>query len=155
MTFTLKTEPNPQYDFLKLVLQWPPTTCLKKPCTRHQNNFTVHGHEWVKHGTCSTFKMLDYFTISLNINDRVYILNAKSCTTSRVARHRLYSWTRLYGIEPLPEVVEPIGVVKNRDIFYLNIDEEVERLVLKKDMNVVKWLFIMKVFFQSEKYIYS
>ncbi|RHN48469.1 hypothetical protein MtrunA17_Chr7g0264121 [Medicago truncatula] len=65
------------------------------------------------------------------------------------------SWTRLYGIEPLPEVVEPIGVVKNRDIFYLNIDEEVERLVLKKDMNVVKWLFIMKVFFQSEKYIYS
>jgi len=32
-----------QYDFLKLILQWSPTTCLKKPCTRHQNNFTVHG----------------------------------------------------------------------------------------------------------------
>ena len=28
-----------------------------------------------------------------------------------------------------------------------------KRLVLNEGMNVVKWLFIMKVFFQSEEYI--
>jgi len=73
------------------------------------------------------------------------------------------SWTRLFSIGPLSSVVEPIGVGKNGDIFYINYNEEVTRfdlnteviedIPLKEDMNVVKWLFIMKVFFQSEEYI--
>ena len=44
------------------------------------------------------------------------------------------SWTRLFSIGPLPEVVEPIGVGKNGDIFYLNGIEEVERFNLNTDM---------------------
>jgi molecular chaperone HtpG len=44
------------------------------------------------------------------------------------------SWTRLFSIGPLPEVVEPIGVGKNGEIFYLNINEEVARFNLNTDM---------------------
>jgi len=44
------------------------------------------------------------------------------------------SWTRLFSIGPLLEVVEPIGVAKNGDIFYLNINEEVERFNLSTNM---------------------
>lgn len=44
------------------------------------------------------------------------------------------SWTRLFSIGPLPEVVEPIGFGKNGDIFYLNGIEEVERFNLNTEM---------------------
>ncbi|RHN70242.1 putative F-box domain, galactose oxidase/kelch, beta-propeller, F-box associated interaction [Medicago truncatula] len=44
------------------------------------------------------------------------------------------SWTRLLKIGPLPGVLEPIGVGKNGDIFYINYDEEVARFDLNAEV---------------------
>ncbi|XP_058758301.1 ribonuclease MC-like [Vicia villosa] len=37
-----------QYDYLKMVEQWPPVTCLNLPCVRNPKNFSLHGL-WPSH----------------------------------------------------------------------------------------------------------
>lgn len=39
------------FDFLELVLQWPPTNCEDNSCTPTQDFFTLHGGcQWHSHG---------------------------------------------------------------------------------------------------------